>query len=95
MAENKPYMLRAGYYHNYTGICKDKEENFTTNEVVDKLNEQDGRIKKLEKENERLQNCIHRKRLAVKWVKRDYDKLYQLCLDKGCTEDEIIKEMER
>ena len=30
-----------------------------------------------------------------KRLHRDWDKLYDLCLDKGCTEDEIIKEMER
>lgn len=64
-------------------------------EVNQLLNEQDKRIKELEKENERLQNCIHRKRLAVKWFKRDYDKLYQLCLDKGFTEEELIKELDR
>lgn len=48
----KIYNLRAGYYDNYTGICicSDTDENLTTNEVVDLLNEQDDKIKQLEKE---------------------------------------------
>lgn len=45
----KQYNLRAGYYHNYTGICSDTDENLTTNEVVDLLNGQDAEIKELKK----------------------------------------------
>lgn len=52
MTENKIYRLKAGYYHNYTGIGKHKEENYTTNEVCDLLNQKDKRIKELEKEKE-------------------------------------------
>lgn len=71
------------------------ENDLEANSLCTLLNEQDERIRELEKENERLQNCIHRKRVAVKWLKRDYDKLYQLCLDKGFTEEELIKELDR
>ncbi len=49
MSENI-YNLRAGYYYNYTGICKNSEENLTTNEVVDLLNEQEEKINQLKKE---------------------------------------------
>ena len=47
----KRFNLRAGYYDEYTGICGGNDENFTTNEVVYLLNEQDARIKELEKKN--------------------------------------------
>ena len=46
----KQYNLRAGYYHNYTGICSGTDENLTTNEVVDLLNEQETKLKRIEKE---------------------------------------------
>jgi len=60
----KQYNLRAGYYDEYTGICtcSDTDENLTTNEVVDLLNEQDKTIKELKQDNDikfwKLQ-CIH------------------------------------
>lgn len=44
----KQYNLRAGYYHNYTGICSDTDENLTTNKVVDLLNEQEEEISNLQ-----------------------------------------------
>ena len=56
MSENI-YNLRAGYYYNYTGICKNSEENLTTNEVVDLLNEKDKRIKRLENQ---LKHCEYK-----------------------------------
>ena len=43
----KRFNLRAGYYDEYTGICSDIEENLTTNEVVDLLNEQEETIQEL------------------------------------------------
>lgn len=43
----KQYNLRAGYYDEYTGICGGNNENFTTNEVVDLLNEQEKKIQQL------------------------------------------------
>jgi hypothetical protein len=45
--------------------------------------------------NKRLQNYNNRKRAENERLHRDWDKLYQLCLDKGFTEDELIKELER
>lgn len=46
-----------------------------------------------------LLNALHEDNQRLirknKRLHRDWDKLYDLCLDKGCTEDEIIKEMER
>lgn len=47
----KRFNLRAGYYDEYTGICGGNDENFTTNNVVDLLNEQYERVKKLSEEN--------------------------------------------
>lgn len=48
MTENKRYNLRAGYYHNYTGIGRNKEENLTTNQACDKLNELRQKVKEYE-----------------------------------------------
>lgn len=53
----------------------------TAREIVDELNALYEETQRLKRKNKRLH--------------RDWDKLYDLCLDKGCTEDEIIKEMER
>lgn len=55
----KIYNLRAGYYYNYTGIGRDTDENLTTNEVVDLLNEKEKRIKQLKKENNDFDDAIN------------------------------------
>lgn len=47
----KRFNLRAGYYDEYTGICGGNDENFTTNEVVYLLNEQDEAINELKYSN--------------------------------------------
>lgn len=91
------------YYDWKTGRMKDTQSNSQATKnmriletiINDACYSYEKKIKELEKENERLQNCIHRKRVAVKWLKRDYDKLYQLCLDKGFTEEELTKELDR
>ena len=36
----KRYCVRAGYWHNYTGIGRCEDENLTTNKVCDLINEQ-------------------------------------------------------
>lgn len=83
MTENKRYTTDNGSNED---VClvdnvtgKEFESDF--DEIVDLLNA-------LHEDNQRL--IRKNKRLH-----RDWDKLYDLCLDKGCTEDEIIKEMER
>ena len=43
----------------------------------------------------KLQNHCERKIAENKRLHRDWDKIYQLCLDMGYTEEEIIKELER
>jgi FtsZ-binding cell division protein ZapB len=45
----KRYCVRAGYWYNYTGIGRCEDENFTTNEVCDLINEQ-------HEENEQLKH---------------------------------------
>ena len=47
MTENKRYCVRAGYWHNYTGIGRCEDENLTTNEVCDLINEQNETIQEL------------------------------------------------
>ena len=46
--KNKQYYVRAGYWHNYTGIGKYEDENLTTNEVRDLINKQHETIQQLE-----------------------------------------------
>ena len=48
----KQYNVRAGYYHEYTGICRNKEDNLTTNEVCNKLNSLIDENEQLKKENQ-------------------------------------------
>jgi uncharacterized coiled-coil protein SlyX len=48
MTENERYCVRAGYWHNYTGIGRCEDENLTTNEVCDLINEQHETIQRLE-----------------------------------------------
>lgn len=45
--ENERYCVRAGYWHNYTGIGRCEDENLTTNEVCDLINEQNETIQEL------------------------------------------------
>lgn len=40
----KRYCVRAGYWHEYTGIGRNEDENLTTNEACDIINEQDETI---------------------------------------------------
>lgn len=47
MTENERYCVRAGYWHNYTGIGRCEDENLTTNEVCDLINEQHETIQEL------------------------------------------------
>lgn len=47
MTENERYCVRAGYWHNYTGIGRCEDENLTTNEVCDLINEQHETIEEL------------------------------------------------
>ena len=46
--ENERYCVRAGYWHNYTGIGRCEDENLTTNKVCDLINEQNETIQRLE-----------------------------------------------
>ena len=46
--ENERYCVRAGYWHNYTGIGRCEDENLTTNKVCDLINEQHETIQRLQ-----------------------------------------------
>ena len=78
----KIYNLRAGYYHNYTGICicSDTDENLTTNEVVDLLNEKEKQIKQLEKELSEMKDKAYKYGECLIWersstINEDTEKL--------------------
>ena len=55
MMTEKQYNVRAGYYYEYTGICRNKEENLTTNEVCDKLNSLIDKNEQLQKKIQELE----------------------------------------
>ena len=67
----KQYNLRAGYYHNYTGIGRDTDENLTTNKVVDLLNEQEEQIKELEKDLNDALNRIEERSIDIQLLKEE------------------------
>lgn len=47
------YCVRARYWHEYTGIGRDKNENLTTNEVCNELNN-------LQKQLFEIKNLLHK-----------------------------------
>jgi len=62
-------------------------DSMTGDEVINTLNNQCESINLLQQDNTRL-------RQKNKRLHQDWDKIYRLCLDKGFTEEEIIKELE-
>ena len=49
----------------------------------------------LEKQVRGLTSGIKRCRNSNRLLRRDFDRLWEMCLDKGWTEDELIKELEQ
>ena len=47
------YCVRAGYWYEYTGIGRDEDENLTTNEVCNDLNN-------LQKQLDEVTNLLHK-----------------------------------
>lgn len=47
------YRVRTGYWYEYTGIGRDKDENLTTNEVCNELNN-------LQKQLDEVTNLLHK-----------------------------------
>ena len=47
------YRVRAGYWYEYTGIGRDEDENLTTNEVCNDLNN-------LQKQLDEVTNLLHK-----------------------------------
>ena len=47
------YCVRAGYWYEYTGIGRDEDENLTTNEVCNKINN-------LQKQLDEVTNLLHK-----------------------------------
>ena len=86
----KQYNLRAGYYHNYTGIGRDTDENLTTNKVVDLLNNQEERIKELEKEKEHIETCFKMADSTYHILRKQYHNI-EIALSKYRKENEKLK----
>ena len=61
------YCVRAGYWHEYTGIGRDKDENLTTNEVCNELNS-------LQKQLDEVTNLLHKE---IKTSENVFDGLMQ------------------
>lgn len=79
---------------------EDTERNFVYNVVGEGMYELSEKelIKLLNKQNERIiELSEYTSRLVRKneRLHRDWDKLWEVCLDKGFTEEELIKELER
>ena len=77
MTENKRYCVRAGYWHNYTGIGRFEDENLTTNEVCDLINEQ--------------HETIQQQKEAIEHLSYDCEYLNNNFEDK-CKENEELKQ---
>lgn len=80
----KLYHVRAGYYYEYTGICKSKEENLTTNEVCDLLNKQSDKITEqaiqidfLKDENKHMKQVLEEN----KQLKKEQNKVQKVLTD--------------
>lgn len=91
MTENKRFTKVEHIFElNDEGI-KDNQtriEYYYALDLIDLLNE-------FSKENEQLRSDCQRLIRKNKRLQKDSGKLYQLCLEKGFTDDEIIKELER
>ena len=71
MTENERYCVRAGYWHNYTGIGRCEDENLTTNEVCDIINEQNETIQRLEAQLSHLEYRFFEYRNKAKGLPKD------------------------
>ena len=61
------YCVRAGYWYEYTGIGRDEDENLTTNEVCNKINN-------LQKQLDEVTNLLHKE---IKTSKNAFYRLMQ------------------
>ena len=71
MTENERYCVRAGYWHNYTGIGRCEDENLTTNEVCDLINEQNETIQQLKQDKQQLYRIESRLRVRIKELEKE------------------------
>lgn len=69
--ENERYCVRAGYWHNYTGIGRCEDENLTTNEVCDLINEQHETIQRLQAQLSHLEYRFFEYRNKAKGLPKD------------------------
>lgn len=77
-----------GHYNEFLTWFEDNGEKMSHQQIITTLNQLNDENKQLKQENERLRNKNNR-------LHKDWDKLYLLVLDKGFTEDEILKELRR
>ena len=90
--ENERYCVRAGYWHNYTGIGRCEDENLTTNKVCDLINEQQETITEqasqidfLKDENKHMRNVLNENKQLKQRNNRQakqLDRLYHLIEEK-------------
>ena len=88
------------FYNEYSIKKDDKilavvDSGTNARKICEELNNQEETIANLKEINKRASDWNKRKLMELKRLRRDWDKLWQLCKDNGITEDEMIKELER
>ena len=88
------------FYNEYSIKKDDKilavvDSGTNARKICKELNNQEETIDNLKEINKRASDWNKRKLMELKRLRRDWDKLWQLCKDNGITEDEMIKELER
>ena len=95
--DEESYYLDGEYWESWDNYGEEMAD--AINKEFNKLAEENEQLKSELKDysdaNARLEEKIQRQLRENKRLHRDWDKLYQLCLDNGVTEEEIIQEMER
>ena len=72
------YCVRAGYWYEYTGIGRDEDENLTTNEVCNDLNN-------LQKQLDEVTNLLHKE------IKTSKNALYGLMQENKELRQKIVQ----
>jgi len=84
------YCVRAGYWHEYTGIGRDKDENLTTNEVCNELNNLNDENEQLKQRNDRQAKRLGE--LYELMAKKDWESLTEIIDDFCSCEEQLQRE---
>ena len=73
-------------------VWSDKKQQKKFCDELNALHEENEQLKRI---NKRCSDNHLRMRNRLERLNKDWDKIYDICKDKGMTDEEIIKEMER